>query len=62
MPIKITINGQPATANKGKDELEQMLANGPADCLTRSVLTAIIDEIRLNPSAPAPLWYQSIPS
>ena len=41
VPIKITINGKTATATKGKNELELMLADG----LARSALDAILDEI-----------------
>ena len=45
MPIRIKINGQRATANMGKNELELMLAGGLIDGLTKTVLDAIIKEI-----------------
>ena len=46
MPIKITINGEPATANQCKDELELMLHDGLTGGLTWSVLAAIIAEVQ----------------
>ena len=46
MPIKITINGEPATANECKDELELMLHDRLTGGLTWSVLAAIIAEMQ----------------
>ena len=45
MPIKVTINGEPATVDEGREELELMLAGGLASGLTRWVLMALIAEI-----------------
>ena len=59
MPIKITINGAPATALRGKNQLEGLLAGGLTNGLTQSVLDAVIAEIPIDHDLPAQETWRS---